>query len=115
MTANTDPLFTNIVPIENALASVSQLNGIKYNLSQEAFDNGFVETRVKLGLNYNEVEAVAPEAVVLAQFDAVWDEETSQSVSRTGENYKTVQYARLVPILIEAIKELKLRIETLEG
>jgi len=35
--------------------------------------------------------------------------------SKTGENYLTVDYQKLVPLLIESIKELEARIETLEG
>ena len=41
------------------------------------------------------------------------DDGEGNSVS--GEDYKTVNYARLVPLLIEAIKELRAEIETLKG
>ena len=36
-------------------------------------------------------------------------------ISRSGENYKTVQYEKLVPLLIEAIKQLNNEIEKLKG
>ena len=42
-------------------------------------------------------------------------EQNGQTVSRSGENYLTVQYDKLVPVLIQAIKELKERVETLES
>jgi hypothetical protein len=35
--------------------------------------------------------------------------------SKSGENYKTVQYERLVPLLIEAINELQAKVKALEA
>jgi hypothetical protein len=54
-----------------------------------------------VGLFADELEAVLPEAVKLAPFDR--DE---NGRSKTGENYKTIQYDKVVPLLVEAIKEL---------
>jgi hypothetical protein len=53
-----------------------------------------------VGLFADEVESVLPEAVKLAPFDR--DE---QGQSKSGENFKTIQYEKLVPLLVEAIKE----------
>ena len=53
-----------------------------------------------------------PEVVSLAPFDSSDGEER---VSKSGENYKTVDYAKIVPLLIEAIKEQQDRIEVLES
>jgi hypothetical protein len=35
--------------------------------------------------------------------------------SKSGENYKTVQYDKLVPLLIEAINELQAKVKALEA
>ena len=62
-----------------------------------------------VGLFADEVESILPEAVKLAPFDI-----GENGVSKSGENYKAIQYEKLVPLLIEAIKELKSEIEELK-
>ena len=62
-----------------------------------------------------------PEAVSQAPFDKVnqdtetesWKNKVSED-SYTGENYLTVDYTKLVPLLIEAVKEQQATIEALE-
>ena len=58
----------------------------------------------------SEVEVVLPEVVVPAPFDVADD-----GTSKSGENYKTVKYEKIVPLLIEAIKELTAKVEMLES
>jgi hypothetical protein len=55
------------------------------------------------------VQAVLPEVIKPAPFDT--DE---NGASKSGENYLTVQYEKIVPLLIEAIKELSKKVELLE-
>jgi hypothetical protein len=50
----------------------------------------------------------------LAPFDTTTNE-TGEVKSLTGEHYLTVDYARLVPVLIEAIKQLEEKVNRLEG
>ena len=38
----------------------------------------------------------------------------NSDLSKTGENYLTVQYEKLTALLIEAVKDLNKKVETLE-
>jgi len=87
--------------IENALDKVKQLNGFHFNWNQLASDLQIGKTdRDMVGVSAQEVEKVLPEAVLPAPAD---------------EEYKTVQYEKLVPLLIEAIKDLNAEIEELKS
>ena len=62
-----------------------------------------------VGVYAQDVEKVQPEAVDLAPFD-----NDGEDNSISGEKYLTVQYEKLVPLLIEAIKQLKEEVEELK-
>jgi hypothetical protein len=106
-------LKTNITPIQNALAKVDSLRGVTYNANSIAEKYGYSVTENHVGVIAQDVEKVLPEAVKPAPFDIMMYENTE--ISRSGENYKTVQYEKLVPLLIEAIKELNKEIKILKG
>jgi hypothetical protein len=79
----------NISSIQSPLQKLMLLNGVEYEMRKEAFPkNNFLPGR-QIGLLAQNVEQVFPEAV-----------------SENSDGYKGVDYARLVPLLIEAIKEL---------
>jgi hypothetical protein len=99
-------LKTNITPIANALTKVLSLNGVLYTPNQLAESLGFKAGENVVGLFADELEAVLPEAVKPAPFDT--DENGN---SKSGENYKTIQYEKVVPLLVEAIKEQQATIE----
>ena len=93
-----DKLKTKLGSIENALAKVSALTGFYYEPNQTALDLGYV-IKKEVGVSAQEVQAVLPEVVVPAPVDS---------------RYLTVHYEKLIPLLIEAIKELKAEVDELK-
>ena len=110
--ASDERLKENIYTISNALDKVSKIRGISYNMNELASTFGYDPTKKYVGVIAQEVQKVLPEVVVPAPFDVGYDEE-GNSYSKSGDNYLTVQYDKIVPLLIEAIKELKMEVEGL--
>ncbi len=88
----------NIHSINNALNKVLQLNGVFYNLRTEEFPEMQFDSKTQIGLIAQNVERILPNVVVTS-----------------NNGYKAVDYAKLVPLLIEAIKEQNKKIEHLEN
>ncbi|KAG6615519.1 Epidermal growth factor-like domain [Phytophthora cinnamomi] len=79
---------TDIHQIRNASEIVSQLRGVEYAYNVEVFPSKFPhDGRRELGFIAQEVEKVAP-----------------QVVSTAPDGFKYVAYARLVPVVVEALK-----------
>jgi hypothetical protein len=104
-------LKESIELIPNALDKVMSLRGVTYQPNQIAESLGYKKQN-EVGVIAQDVERVLPEAVKPAPFDIMLFENTE--ISRSGENYKTVQYEKLVPLLIEAIKELNKEVQQLK-
>jgi hypothetical protein len=104
-------LKENYQPLLNALSKVQTLTGLTFDWKDNVQDLGF-DPRCKheVGVLAQEVQEVLPEAVKLAPFD---DDGKGNSIS--GEHYLTVKYEKLVPLLIEAIKEQQIQIEELKN
>ena len=102
-------LKENVKIVDNAMNKVLKLTGITYTPNALAESYGYDRTKKLVGLFADEVEAVLPEAVRPAPFD-----DNGSGNSKSGENYLTIQYEKLIPLLIEAIKELKEEIEILK-
>jgi hypothetical protein len=98
--ASDERLKENIEPLDNALDKVMKLSGFTYNFNKVGQSLGFDGSIRYVGVSAQEVQAVLPEAVKPAPADP---------------NYITVQYEKIVPLLIEAIKELKEEINELKG
>ena len=96
--------------IANALDKVSSLSGVYYTNNEVAVAHGYTSAETQVGLLAQDVEAVLPEVVKAAPFDL--DE---RGDSKSGEHYKTVQYERIIPLLVEAIKELRAEVKALRG
>jgi hypothetical protein len=93
-------LKTNIEPIENALNKVLKLNGFTYNFNEIAEKLGLNSSIRHSGVSAQDVQEVLPEAVKPAPVNS---------------EYLTVQYEKIVPLLIEAIKELSDKVTELES
>jgi len=94
-----DRLKTKLGNIEGALAKVKTLSGFYYEANETAQALGYKPKR-EVGVSAQSVQAVLPEVVVPAPID---------------EQYLTVHYDKLVPLLIEAIKELEAKVAALEA
>jgi len=103
-------LKKNITPIVDALSKVNTLRGVLYQGNEIAESYGYTDTKIKVGVIAQDLEKVLPQVVVPAPFDT---DKEGNSIS--GENYKTVQYEKIVPLLIEAIKELTAKVSELES
>jgi hypothetical protein len=114
-------LKENVKPILSALSKLLSLRGVTYNSNEIAEKYGYFDKNEQVGVIAQDVEKVLPQVVVPAPFDVGYDK-NGNKYSKSGENYKTVQYDKIVPLLIEAIKEqqetiinLQNRIENLEN
>jgi hypothetical protein len=91
-------------PITDAVAKVMELEGFYYYDNDIAKSLGVVGNRRKLGLSAQKLNKVIPEVVIPAPFDQDENLKT-ESKSKSGEDYLTAQYDRVVPLLVNAIKE----------
>ncbi len=94
-----DRLKTKLGAIEDALSKVKSLSGFYYEANETAQALGY-EVKREVGVSAQEVQRVQPEVVAPAPID---------------DKYLTVRYEKLVPLLIEAIKELSEKVEKLGG
>ena len=93
-----DRLKTKIGPITDPIKKVMSLEGFYYHANETAQALGY-EVKQEIGVSAQEVQKILPEVVAPAPID---------------EQYLTVRYEKLVPLLIEAIKELKREIDQLK-
>jgi len=94
-------LKENVDPIQNALDKLSQIRGVEFDwkeLTEEEKQNIHSNEGHDVGVIAQEVEKVLPEVV-----------------TKRDNGYKAVRYEKIVPLLIEAIKELKVEIEELKS
>ena len=89
-------LKENIVPIENALEKVNQISGNTYDW-KEGFETIHSHKGNDVGVIAQEIETILP-----------------QIVTNRDTGYKAVQYEKLIPLLIQAVKELSAKVDRLE-
>ena len=90
---------TNILPIENPLQKVLKLRGVTFDWKTKEFPNRMFSENRALGFIAQEVEQVIPEVV---------------QTENSTEGFKSVQYDKVVALLVEAIKEQQKQIEQLQ-
>jgi hypothetical protein len=91
-------LKTNIQNITDALDKVSRINGIEFYWNDQARELFPERTEKDVGVIAQEVQAVLPEVVV-----------------ERDNGYLAVRYEKMIPLLIEAIKELRAELDELRS
>lgn len=101
-------LKTNIRRILDPLKKLHALDGVTYNANELAasLQPGTDLAREHMGLLAGQVKEVAPQVTNLAGFDR---NHAGESIS--GENYQTLQYEKLVALLVEAVKAVDRKTE----
>jgi len=95
-----DRLKDRLYNIGNALSTVETLNGFFFKFNDTAKNLGYDYDGRMVGVSAQEVQKVLPEVIAKAPID---------------NQYLTVHYEKLVPLLIEAIKELKKEVDELKN
>jgi len=78
----------NIAPLTNALDTIEQLRGVRYEWRADEFPKINFEPGPQIGLIAQEVKKILPEAV-----------------SQDREGFYSVAYTKLIPVLVEGMKE----------
>jgi hypothetical protein len=87
----------DIERIDHPLEKIDEIRGVTYKMKTDEFpENGFTD-ETQAGVIAQEVEAVLPQVVIT-----------------DNSGYKAVDYSKIVPLLIEGIKELKKQNEILQ-
>jgi len=86
-------LKTDIEPITNALPKVMQMQGVYYKR------NDIEDAREQVGVIAQDMEAIVPEVVLTADDDM---------------QTKSVDYGKITAVLIEAVKQLNIELQTLK-
>ena len=96
-------LKTNIRKIDRPIERISSMRGVYYERNKLSEKYGYQSDGTKqIGVIAQEVQKSLPEAVKPAPFDI-----NKFGHTTSGEKYLTVDYAKIIPLLIEALKEQK--------
>jgi len=90
-------LKENIQPIQNALSKVETISGNEYNW-KEGFDEIHTKKGNDIGVIAQEIQKILPQAVI-----------------ERDNGYLGVNYEKIIPLLIESIKELSAKVKELEN
>jgi hypothetical protein len=90
-------LKANVTQLTDVLDRVDKIRGVSFEWNEMSEVVGACPGERQIGVIAQEVDAVFPELV-----------------STPEDGYKSVDYAKLTPVLIEAVKELKSQNEALQ-
>ena len=90
-------LKENIQPIQNALSKVETISGNEYDW-KEGFEEIHTKKGNDIGVIAQEIQKILPQAVI-----------------ERDNGYLGVNYEKIIPLLIEAIKELSVKVNRLEN
>lgn len=85
---------TNLSPLSNSLNKVLQMNGFYYFWKRDAYPEKDFSDKRQIGFSAQELEELFPEIVLT-----------------DAKGYKSVDYSRMTPVLVEAIKEQQIQID----
>ena len=87
-------LKSNVTPIISGLSKVSNLTGVEFDWNKDSYAH---LQGHDIGVIAQNIESVVPEAV-----------------STRPDGYKAVRYDKIVPVLIEGMKEQQIQIQNLQ-
>lgn len=82
--------------VQNPMQKIMAIKGVEYFMRTDEFPSKHFDDKLQVGLIAQEVENVLPQAVQTA-----------------ADGYKSVDYARVVPLLVEGMKEQQKQIDEL--
>lgn len=88
----------NIRPLVNSLQNIQRMQGVRYDWKREEFPEKNFSRKSQIGFIAQEIEKIFPEMVIT-----------------DNKGYKSLDYARLTPVLVEALKELSLHNRQMEA
>ena len=105
----------NIKPLEYGLNEVLQLNTITYNWKNNKIGNTIIPDEfqeTKIGFSAQNLLEIIPEVVETHTWQPV---DENGNYTRLENNKLGVNYSELIPVLVNAIKELKAEVDSLKN
>ena len=101
--ASDERLKYNVEPIKDARKLLRQIEGVYFDWDLEECNKwGFHPPEHDMGLLAQRVQKINPHAVHPAPFD---QDPINKGKSKSGKDYLTVQYEKMVPMLIQSSNE----------
>ena len=97
-----EELKENIENVENGLDTIKKLQGRTFTWKESAY----MPSGKKYGLIAQELEKILPDLV---------HDKSGIREKEDGSYYKSIQMSGVIPVLIEAVKELSAKVEALEN